>query len=130
MTDAGLGQLHGKGACHLDDGSFGSGVAESLRQAHEAQSGAYVDNSAVTRADHVFAYRPAAVEYAGNIDLLNQVPVLIGYFSDGRANINAGVVDQDIDFAKFFDGPRDKGLDGASVCYVQYAANRSCAGCL
>jgi hypothetical protein len=87
--------------------TFAGGVGGDADATLKAEKGGYVDDFSHILAgggacDHVAGCELSELEDAGEVNLENLLPVCEGYIFCGGAEDGAGVVDEDIDAAKFF----------------------------
>ncbi len=111
-ADAVRGDVEGGAAGEGHHAGLGRGVVGLAGLGAPAQDGGVVDHRSPVALGHHLAQRgPGAAERAGEGDVEDPEPLLVGHVQDGGGAAQAGVVDQHVDAAEVGGGGLDQRLD-------------------
>jgi hypothetical protein len=103
-VDALVGPFEGHGARQLHQTAFGGVVGRPAGHGDEALDTAHVDDAAPAALDHLRRHGAADQERAGEVGGHHLLPFRLAELQRRLANVDAGVVDQDVDVAERGDG--------------------------
>ena len=103
--DAVGGDVQGRASGQRHDPGLGRGVVRLAGLGPPAEDRGVVDHgAAVALGDHLPQHGPGAAERAGQRDVEDPLPLVVGHVQDGGGAAEAGVVDEDVDAAESLDG--------------------------
>ncbi len=91
------GPLQGQAAGQLDDGALRRGVGGAIGRRHQTERRCDVDDAAMARRLQVGRRRPTHRPRTGHVDGEGVLEVGLGQILDRSPDVDAGVVDQDVE---------------------------------